>query len=208
MFQIHQLKHTYQQRLVLDVPSWEAQKGQHWLLLGNSGSGKTTLLHLLGGLRQIQEGEIHIAEQDLRQLKESKLDRFRARNIGLVFQKPHLVATLTVLNNLLLAQYMAQVKQDKEMCYEILKQLNLQHRAQAYPHQLSQGEAQRVSVARALLNQPEIILADEPTASLDDQNAQEVVQLLKQQAEAQTSTLVIATHDQRVKQHFSLIYQL
>jgi putative ABC transport system ATP-binding protein len=208
MFSIHQVKHFYQENLVLDVPQWEVGQGEHWLLLGSSGSGKTTLLHILGGLLSPSQGSIHILQQELHELKGVKLDKFRAKNIGIVFQKPHLIATLSVLKNLLLAQYMAGIKQDKSLCEKVLHQLNLSHRKNALPQQLSQGEAQRVSVARAILNKPKIILADEPTASLDDDNAQKVIELLKQQAQNCQATLIVATHDYRVKTHFELQKQI
>lgn len=208
MFAIQKIVHKYGDKTVLQAPDWEVSQGEQWLLLGNSGSGKTTLLHIMGGLLKPTLGSIKINSQDLQTLKGSKLDKFRAQNIGLVFQKPHLIQTLTVLDNLLLTQYMAGVKQNKARCLEVLEQLNMQHHKKSYPNKLSQGEMQRVSVARAVLNSPKILLADEPTASLDDQNTLQVVHLLKQQAQAVNATLVIATHDQRVKTEIDKVYQL
>lgn len=208
MFAIKEISHQYGDKTVLKTTNWEATQGEHWLLLGNSGSGKTTLLHIMGGLLKPSQGEIEIANQSLHQIKGSKLDQFRAQNIGLVFQKPHLIQTLTVLDNLLLAQYMGGVKKDKSRCMEVLTQLNMQHHKKSYPNKLSQGEMQRISVARAVINNPKVLLADEPTASLDDENTVQVVQLLKQQAEVVNATLVIATHDQRVKSEIEQVFNL
>lgn len=208
MFAIQGIIHKYGDKTVLNAPDWEAAQGEQWLLLGNSGSGKTTLLHIMGGLLKPTSGSIKITHQELKSLSNAKLDRFRAQNIGLVFQKPHLIQTLSVLDNLLLAQYMAGLKQNKKRCLEVLEQLNMQHHRKSYPNKLSQGEMQRVSVARAVLNAPKVLLADEPTASLDDHNTVQVVQLLKQQAKAVNATLVIATHDQRVKTEITQVYLL
>lgn len=208
MFAIQGIIHKYGDKTVLNAPDWEVAQGEQWLLLGNSGSGKTTLLHIMGGLLKPTSGSIKITHQELKSLSNAKLDRFRAQNIGLVFQKPHLIQTLSVLDNLLLAQYMAGLKQNKKRCLEVLEQLNMEHHRKSYPNKLSQGEMQRVSVARAVLNAPKVLLADEPTASLDDHNTVQVVQLLRQQAEAVNATLVIATHDQRVKTEITQVYQL
>jgi putative ABC transport system ATP-binding protein len=200
MIHLKNLAHFFQQNQVLNIPEWTAEQGEHWLLLGNSGSGKTTLLHILAGLRQASKGEVIVLGQNIQEVKGAKLDRFRARNIGLVFQRPHLIQTLTVMQNLQLAQYMAGLKQDKNRCEEVLKQLNIWEKRKSYPNKLSQGQAQRVSVARAVLNHPKILLADEPTASLDDANTQQVIDLLKTQALQYQASLIIATHDQRIKE--------
>ncbi|OJJ15593.1 ABC transporter ATP-binding protein [marine bacterium AO1-C] len=208
MFILKKVTHKYGDKTILQATDWAASQGEHWLLLGNSGSGKTTLLHIMGGLLKPTNGEIEIAGQNLQQVSGSKLDRFRAQHIGLVFQKPHLIQTLTVLDNLLLAQYMAGVKKNKQRCLEVLTQLNMEHHRKSYPNKLSQGEMQRVSVARAVLNNPKVLLADEPTASLDDENTVQVIQLLQQQAQAVNATLVIATHDQRVKAEIDKVFQL
>ncbi|MDX2305355.1 MAG: ATP-binding cassette domain-containing protein [Microscillaceae bacterium] len=187
---------------MLQIPAWHSNQGEHWLLLGNSGSGKTTLLHSLGGLLSIQSGTVIVAERDWKSMKGSQRDRFRARHIGLIFQKAHLIHTLNVFKNLILAQYLAGIKPDPKRCEEVLDHLNMLSHRNAYPRQLSEGEKQRVSVARAVLNSPSVLLADEPTASLDDENARQVILLLKEQANLHQATLLIATHDQRIKEHF------
>lgn len=201
MLKVDQLSYHYGKTQVLQLDHWEVTAGQPWVILGKSGSGKTTLLHLIGGLLRVQSGLIEMNGQNIGVLSPRQLDVFRAKNIGLVFQKPHLVATLTVMQNLLLAQWLSGQKQQKSVCQALLASLQMEAKLQAYPNQLSQGEAQRVAVARALLNRPQWLLADEPTASLDDENAAQVVSLLLNQAQEFGATLLIATHDERVKTH-------
>jgi putative ABC transport system ATP-binding protein len=208
MFRVESLTHLYQQQEVLNISDWKVNQAESYLLLGSSGSGKTTLLHILAGIRLPTSGKVWINNTLITSLNEAQRDRFRARNIGLIFQKPHLISTLNVLQNLVLAQYLAGLKQDKAKCQALLEDLGLGEKSKAYPNQLSQGQLQRVSVARAVLNEPILLIADEPTASLDDASAAQVVQLLKTQAQKCNATLLIATHDQRVKQHFENIKNL
>ena len=184
----------------LTFPDWQVAPGAHCLLLGNSGSGKTTLLHLLAGFLKPTTGRVVVGDQNLSTLSEAQLDRYRGRSIGLVFQRPHLIASLTVTQNLQLAQYLAGLPSQPDLIAETLATLQLTHRSHARPATLSQGEAQRAALARALLNRPRVILADEPTSSLDDDNCNRVLDLLRQQAERYEATLIIATHDQRLKQ--------
>jgi putative ABC transport system ATP-binding protein len=202
MFKLENIQHQYHQKNILNLKAWEAIQGEACLLLGNSGSGKTTLLHIMAGLLKPTQGRVTLAEVEVSALSQKQMDRFRAKNLGLIFQKPHLIPTLNVKQNLLTAQYMAGFGQNKRRIEEALSQLNVSQVMAKFPSQLSGGEAQRVSVARAVLHHPKIILADEPTASLDDQNALQVIDLLQQQALQYKATLVIATHDNRVKSHF------
>ena len=202
MIQIEKLQLRYDADTRLTLPDWQATRGEHWLLLGPSGSGKTSLLHLLAGLLRPSSGRIHIAGQDIGLLGSAAMDRFRARHIGMVFQRPHLLAHLNVLDNLRLAPYLAELPQDDARITEVLAQLGLQGLERRRPEQLSQGQLQRISLARAVLNRPTLLLADEPTANLDDAHCQQVLTLLKNQAENCQATLVIATHDQRVKTAF------
>jgi ABC-type lipoprotein export system ATPase subunit len=162
------------------------------------------LLHILGGLLNPKQGKIWLDQTDLYQLSETQRDKYRGQHIGLVFQKAHLIAALSVEDNLLLAQYLSGTKQDKARISEVLASLNLSEKKQAKVKTMSQGEQQRVTIARALLNKPKLLLADEPTASLDDENAAAVIHLLKQQAELNNASLVIATHDQRVRNQFDI----
>ena len=183
----------------LVFPDWQVPQGEHCLLLGNSGSGKTTFLHILAGLRRPTTGRVVVGDQDLTTLPGAQLDRYRGRSIGLIFQQPHLIDSLSVAQNLRLAQYLAGLPQRTEVIDKALEDLQLTHRRNALPHTLSQGEAQRTTIARALLNRPLVMMADEPTSSLDDENCYRVLRLLRQQAEHYQATLIIATHDQRIK---------
>ena len=208
MFAVKDLKHAYNGTEVLAVPAWQADQGSQWLVLGPSGSGKTTLLHALAGILKPSAGSVSVAGQDLGTLPARELDRFRGRHIGIVLQRLHLMASLTVLDNLLLAQYLAGLPQDRERALAALAGLDLAGKAGAYPHELSFGQAQRVAVARAVVNQPKLLLADEPTSNLDDERCLQALELLQGQARACNATLLIATHDQRIKarmpSHFAL----
>lgn len=204
MITIENLSFGYSDRKILSIAKMEIKEKQHLMILGKSGSGKTTLLHILGGLLNPMQGRIMIDGTDVYQLSETKRDKYRGQHIGLVFQKAHLIAALSVEDNLLLAQYLSGTTQDKTRIAEVLKSLNLNEKGQSKVKSLSQGEQQRVTIARALLNRPKLLLADEPTASLDDDNAIAVITLLKQQAEINNASLIIATHDQRVKNEFDV----
>ena len=208
MFGLRNLAHAYDGTEVLRVPLWEADQGAHRLVLGPSGSGKTTLLHILAGILRPSAGSVAVAGQDLSALTGSELDRFRGQHIGIVLQRLHLIASLTVIDNLLLAQYLAGVAQDRERVTEVLAGLDLARRASAYPHELSFGQAQRVAVARAVVNKPRLLLADEPTSNLDDARCGQALELLQGQARACGATLVIATHDQRIRQRIAEHYVL
>ena len=199
MLDLQKISHGYDGTEVLRVPAWSAAQGAHWLLLGPSGSGKTTLLHILAGILRPGAGRVQLAGQDLTALTSGALDRFRGRHIGIVLQRLHLLPSLTVAQNLLLAQYLAGLPQDAARVEEVLVSLDIANKAQAYPHALSHGQAQRVAVARAVVNKPQVLLADEPTSNLDDARCAQALDLLLAQATACGATLVIATHDQRIK---------
>ena len=198
MFQVSALRHAYNGTEVLRIEAFGAAHGEHWLVLGPSGSGKSTLLHTLAGLLRPTEGEAIVAGQPLNALKAGELDRFRGRHVGIVLQQLYLVSTLTVEKNVLLAQYLAGVAQDRARVADVLASLDLSSKARAYPHELSHGQAQRVAVARAVVNRPELLLADEPTSNLDDVRCMQALELLESQARACGATLLIATHDQRI----------
>ncbi|TAE49267.1 MAG: ATP-binding cassette domain-containing protein [Cytophagales bacterium] len=204
MIKISHLNHFYGEKKIIALESWEVKQGEQWILVGNSGSGKTTLLHILAGLLvPSQKASIlEINQQSIQMLSGAKLDKFRAKNIGLIFQKAHLIPTLNVIQNLLLVYFLAGIKQDKKHCKEVLAQVNLQGFEQYYPEQLSVGQAHRVAIARAILLSPSIILADEPSAGLDDDNTTQIIQLLKSQTQQYNASLLIATHDNRIKQAF------
>jgi ABC-type lipoprotein export system ATPase subunit len=198
MFAIEKLTHAYDNSEVLCVASWRAEQGAQWLMLGPSGSGKTTLLHVLAGILRPTAGQVTVAGQDLLALSPSALDRFRGKHIGIVLQRLHLIDSLTVMHNLLLAQYLAGEPQDAARARAVLASLDLADKADARPHELSHGQAQRVAIARAVVNKPKLLLADEPTSNLDDVRCMQALDVLAQ-AKACGATLVIATHDQRIK---------
>ncbi len=202
MVRTHALEYTYPPRRTLRFPDMHCARGEHWLILGPSGCGKTTLLHLLAGLRRPTAGHITIGDTALTQLSGHALDLFRGRHIGIVFQRPHFLRALSVLENLLLPQKLARRKPSRSRALALLDELGIAHKAHARPHHLSQGEQQRVAIARALVNEPVLILADEPTSALDDAHAANVADLLEREAQSVRATLLIVTHDNRLKARF------
>jgi putative ABC transport system ATP-binding protein len=194
---------TYGTRTVLEIPWWTIAPRAHSLILGPSGSGKSTLLHLVAGLLRPSRGRVLVAGQDLGALTPAELDAFRGKNIGIVLQRLHLIGALTVRDNLRLAQSLAGLAVSTERVDHLLADLGIAALASARPHRLSEGEAQRTAIARAVINHPALILADEPTSALDDATCEVVLRLLRGQAEASGATLLIATHDARVKAHFA-----
>ncbi len=202
MLSLRGLRQRYGTKQVLALDRFEAAAGEHWLVLGASGSGKTTLLNLVAGLLKPSEGEIEVGGQSLRKLEGAALDRWRGRSVGIVPQKLHLVSSLSVLQNLLLAPYLAGLPSDKSRALSLLEQLNVKEKASEMPHRLSHGQAQRVAIARAVMNRPQLLLADEPTANLDDANCMQALDLLVNQAQECGATLVVATHDQRARARF------
>jgi ABC-type lipoprotein export system ATPase subunit len=203
MISIHDLSFQYSEGNSIRFPDFTVTKGEHCLLLGESGSGKTTLLHLLGGLLRNYAGSVKVDNTELAQLSEASLDRFRGQHIGFVFQRNHLVSALSVEKNLMLAPYLAGLKINTERITEVLSGLGLAEKRKSSVTQLSHGQAQRVAIARAILNKPSIIFADEPTSALDDKNCDRVIHMLMDVAAQNQSTLLVATHDQRLKDKIS-----
>lgn len=199
MLQTESLHFQYPQGPVFHFPDLVAQPAAPLLILGRSGKGKTTLLHLLAGLLAASAGRIRIGDTALEALSTKARDRFRGRHIGLVFQRAHMVAALSVQDNLKLAQHLAGLPPDEARIAELLTRLGIGDKARQRPHRLSVGELQRVTIARAVLNRPRLLLADEPTSALDDYHAQEVMVLLQEEAKRAGAALVIVTHDQRIK---------
>lgn len=202
MLQTKNLAFSYDENVCFQFPDFSCQSAENCLLLGQSGSGKTTLLHLIGGMLTPREGSIIVNDQDITKLSAAQLDRFRGQNIGIVFQKSHFVRALNVEENLILAQQLADLRPDKTRIQALLDRLNIGHKLKAKTDTLSIGEQQRVAIARALVNQPTVILADEPTSALDDINCDEVIALLEEEARKVGSTLLVVTHDNRLKEKF------
>lgn len=197
------LTFSYNQHKKFSFPDFSCSAKETLLILGNSGKGKTTLLHLLALLQTPTGGSIKLKGEEISQLSPKKAAKMRAENIGIIYQKSHFVASLSVLDNLLLANYLADKKQSTERATELARSLGFADHLNKKTSQLSQGEQQRVSIARALMNNPSIVLADEPTSSLDDENCERVIQLLDNQADKIGAALIIVTHDQRLKDRFS-----
>ena len=208
MLKVNGLKYKYSDDIHISFPQMELKQGSQALILGKSGCGKTTLLHLLSGLLKPTSGSVIIGETNLNDLSGSKLDYFRGQEIGIVFQTPHFIDSLTVKENLFLAQTLAGNKKDILQIESILQDLSILDKLNAGTKELSQGQKQRVSIARALINSPKLILADEPTSALDDENCISVIDLLKKQAEKKNATLLIVTHDNRLSSSFELKVQL
>src|SRR5210317_254702 len=192
---------NYDNQVFFKFQDINLKSSENLLIIGSSGIGKTTLLHLLAGLLESSSGSIKLFEKELSELSSHQLDRFRKNNIGIVFQRPHFVNSLTVKENLELAQYIAN-KKDSNRIENILKNLNILDKSDKKTNQLSQGEKQRASIALAIVNSPKLILADEPTSSLDDINCDNVIKLLKKQATDFGAQLIVITHDSRLKKHF------
>jgi putative ABC transport system ATP-binding protein len=202
MLRLSGIRQRYGAKEVLALEHFAAAPGEHWLVLGASGSGKTTLLNLIAGLLAPSEGKIEVGGQVLAILEGAALDRWRGRTVGIVPQKLHLVQSLNVLQNLLLAPYLAGLSSDHSRAMGLLEMLSLNEKAKDKPHQLSHGQAQRVAIARAVMNRPKLLLADEPTANLDDANCAQALDLLISQASECGAALIVATHDQRAKLRF------
>ena len=204
MFSLSGVRHAYAGVKALRLESFPAAQGEHWLVLGPSGCGKSTLLHALAGLLRPQSGEIVVGGERLDRMNETSLDRWRGRTVGIVPQRLHLLPSLSLQDNLLLAQYAAHLPQRIERVREVLGRIGLSARAGAYPHELSHGQAQRAAVARAVVNRPQVLLADEPSSNLDDANCGQALDLLEGEARECGATLVIATHDRRARARFGL----
>lgn len=202
MLETADLRYSYDKKTTLSFPDIQCGEAEHWLMLGQSGCGKTTLLHLLGGLLSPDSGRVTVAGTDITRLSSRRLDQYRGRHIGIIFQTSHFVRSLTVEENLALARQLSGLPVDKQRITGLLEHLNIAHKGDCRCRDLSVGEQQRVAIARALVNQPSIILADEPTSALDDVNCAEVINLIEREATEAGATLLVVTHDNRLKERF------
>lgn len=200
--------YSYPSSPILSFSDMDCRQGEHYLMSGVSGCGKTTLLYLLAGLIKPDTGKILIQGEDITSMGNKDIDRIRGRKIGLVFQKPQFIQSLSVLENLQIARYLNDIPAEKDELLALLERLNIGDKQKSRPWELSQGEQQRLSIARAIINRPALILADEPTSSLDDENCREAVSLLKSQAESTGACLLVVTHDHRLHPFFSHIIKL
>jgi ABC-type lipoprotein export system ATPase subunit len=183
-------------------PDFSCAPGEHLLVLGQSGKGKTTLLHLLAGMIRPKTGSIQIQNTDVAKLDNRALDKFRGQHIGIIFQTAHFVDSINVLDNLMLSPFLSGKKIAQSEAMKVLERLNVGNKAAQKPASLSVGEQQRCAIARAVFHKPAVILADEPTSALDDKNAQQVIDMLEEQARQTGAALIIVTHDQRLKDRF------
>ncbi|WP_396209053.1 ABC transporter ATP-binding protein [Flavobacterium sp.] len=202
MISTKNLRFSYSKDKEFIFPDLYCEAGSTLLITGDSGKGKTTYLHILAGLLQPKAGQIIINKTDLVSLSEKATDAFRGKNIGLVFQKSYFIAALTVLENLEMSSWLATGKKHSKRAKKLLTQLGIENQATKLPAQLSIGQQQRVSIARALMNEPKVLLADEPTSSLDDKNAEKVIDLLTSLSKEYNAALLIVTHDNRIKEKF------
>ncbi|MFN2396315.1 MAG: ABC transporter ATP-binding protein, partial [Bacteroidales bacterium] len=182
--------------------------GQNLLVIGQSGNGKTTLLHLIAGILSPSKGEIWINSTSITDLKNAEKDVFRGNKVGMIFQKHFFMEGLSVMENLKAAQRLSGSKRDEKHLINLIGKLEISHLSGKKPFKLSQGEQQRFSIARALANKPALVLADEPTSSLDDKNCELFLELITLPLTNNPVSWIIATHDQRLKDHFSNVYTL
>lgn len=203
MIQTKNLTFSYSEVQKFNFPDISCPDGETLLITGNSGVGKTTLLHLLGGMLKPSSGDLIVNQQNLNLLSEAKLDAFRGKHIGIVLQKSFFIESLTILENVVMSSWLANGENTKNEAIALLERLGLKDHLHKLPSQISLGQQQRVSIARALINKPAVILADEPTSSLDDDNANKVAKMLSQLAIDFKASLIIVTHDQRLKNIYS-----
>jgi len=189
-------------RLILNISHFQLERGEQIVLMGKSGSGKSTFLHVIAGLTKASEGACFINDVAIHQLSESKCDAFRGKNIGMIFQNYHLLPGLTALENVQASEILNGNTQTTN-AKEILTRLGLADRLNDLPETLSAGQQQRVAIARALCLSPILILADEPTAGLDQENAKIVLNLLKDECKRLNACLILVTHDEFAKNQFA-----
>jgi putative ABC transport system ATP-binding protein len=182
----------------LDHVSLTIEKGGFTAIIGSSGSGKSTLLHIIAGVDVPTSGKVYLDGQDVYAQSNEKLAIFRRRQVGLIYQFHNLIPTLNVVENITLPILMDKRDVNEERLNDLLKMLGLQDRKTHLPNQLSGGQQQRVSIGRALMNAPAVMLADEPTGSLDSRNGHEIIKLLKESNKKYGQTLIVVTHDENI----------
>ncbi len=194
----------------IDGVNLKIEKGEFTSIVGPSGSGKTTLLNLLGGIDRPTKGKVFLDGEEISSLPEKKLAEIRLRKIGFVFQSYNLIPVLTAFENVEFVLILQGVDKDerRERVMQVLKDVGMAELADRFPTQLSGGQQQRVAVARAIVAEPRIVLADEPTANLDTKNAIALVELMKRLNEEKGITFLLSTHDQRVVERTRRIIKL
>lgn len=193
---------------ILDIPRLEVAAGEQVVIRGRSGGGKTTLLNAISGLTTVDAGRIALDGTDVTRIPEVGRDRFRARHIGFVFQTFNLLAGFSALENVLLGMTFTGQRRDPQRAKGLLDQVGLGHRLTHKPAALSVGEQQRVAVARALVNRPKLLLADEPTANIDPAHQQQVIDLLRGACAAENVAMLLVTHADEVSSQFDRVEYL
>jgi putative ABC transport system ATP-binding protein len=184
--------------IALDHVSLTIEKREFTAIIGSSGSGKSTLLHIIAGVDVPTSGKVYLDGQDVYAQSNEKLAVFRRRQVGLIYQFHNLIPTLNVVENITLPILMDKRKVNEERLNDLLDLLGLKDRKTHLPNQLSGGQQQRVAIGRALMNAPAVMLADEPTGSLDSQNGHEIIKLLKESNQKYGQTLLLVTHDENI----------
>ena len=187
---------------ILDIPEFRVGASEQMVMIGRSGCGKTTLLHVIAGISRPDSGKVRIDDWDITLMPESECDRFRAERIGYVFQTFNLLAGFSALENVLLSMRFARGRPDRDRAKHLLNRVGLSHRMTHRPAQLSVGEQQRVAVARALANKPQLLLADEPTANVDAGHQQQVLDLIRETCREEDVALILVTHASDVAEQF------
>ena len=191
-------------KTILNKQNFSVSKSKHLIISGSSGSGKTTLMNLMSGLLKPTSGFITFEDNDFSKLTEENIDQIRSKNFGFIFQRLHLIKHLTVEQNILLGLN----KDQSPNIDELLDDIGLKNKHTQLAKNLSFGESQRVAIARGIINSPKVIFADEPTSSLDDINTKKVLELIFFQAKKNNSTIIISSHDERVKKFFKKIQEI
>lgn len=204
LFDIKNIKYKVEDFIILNNLSFKVNEEQHLLILGPSGSGKTTIINLLSGLLKPSSGYINFKNTKYSLLSELQLDQLRSENFGFIFQKLHLIEHLNVEQNIAIAKN----KKNSLDINKLLDNLGLNGYNKMIVKNLSFGESQRVAVARGVVNNPKVIFADEPTSGLDDKNTELVIKLIFEQVKKTESTLIVSSHDQRIKKNFSKILEI
>ena len=204
LFNIENVQYKYEDKVFLKELSFIIERGNHLLIHGRSGSGKSTLINLMTGLLRTVSGSIIFENTNYNNLTDSDLDVLRSKNFGFIFQRLHLIGHLNVKQNISIA-----INKNNCLCTdELIKDLGLEKLANKKVSDLSVGEAQRVAVARGVVNNPKVIFADEPTSALDNSNSKKVMDLILSQTMKTKSTLIVSTHDERIKSYFSKVIRL
>ena len=191
-------------KTILNKQNFSVSKSKHLIISGSSGSGKTTLMNLMSGLLKPTSGFVSFEDNDFSKLTEDNIDQIRSKNFGFIFQRLHLIKHLTVEQNILLGLN----KDQSPNIDDLLDDIGLKNKHNQLAKNLSFGESQRVAIARGIINSPKVIFADEPTSSLDDKNTKKVLELIFFQAKKNNSTIIISSHDERVKKFFKKIQEI